>query len=198
MKSCILIVVTSPLVLSLGLAIAAGGEPAAVRPPRQAAETMLRMSIAATKAGNANETPAFGVALENAGDKDAMLNLGIMLANGKTLLPEAIRLILIDSSGKSRELHFSDRRHPGVAGRVDDYIVPLRAGSTHTLKLSLDDYWCPETKEFQIKLKPGDYRIRARLASKGAQHLNADTEGIKLMHIWKGKLQTDATSFRIR
>ena len=183
------IVIASLFVLSLGLAITAEEEP-----DKEAPESKLRMSISATKQGYTNETPIFHVALENAGDKDVMLNLGMMLGNGKLLLPDTIHLILTDSRGESRELHFSNTR---IAGRVDDYIIPLRSGSTHSLKLSLADYWCPQTKEFKINLKHGEYRIHAQLTSKGAQHLNADTQGMKLMNVWKGKLQSDATAFRI-
>jgi len=52
-----------------------------------------------------------------------VLNLGSMLANGKVMFPEAVRLSLTDPAGYARELHFFDRRYPGIAGRVDDFIV---------------------------------------------------------------------------
>jgi len=161
------LVAVSPIFL-----LAAGEEQTSIRPDPQASNAELRMSIIATTPQKAKGIQVFRVTLENVGDKDAVLNLGIMLANGKVLLPDAIHLILIDSRGKSRELHFSDRRYPGIAGRVDDYIIPLRTGSTHTFKLSLDDFWCPKTKEFRLKLKPGVYRVRSELTGKGAHFVN--------------------------
>ena len=186
------LVAVSPIFL-----LAAGEEQTSIRPDPQASNAELRMSIIATTPQKAKGIPVFRVTLENVGDKDAVLNLGIMLANGKVLLPDAIHLILIDSRGKSRELHFSDRRYPGIAGRVDDYIIPLRTGSTHTFKLSLDDFWCPKTKEFRLKLKPGVYRVRSELTGKGAHFVNGDMEGVKLMNFWKGILQSDVTVLRI-
>jgi hypothetical protein len=155
------------------------------------------MSISATKRKFTYETPVFHVTLKNAGDKDVVLNLGTMLANGKVLLPDAVHLILIDSAGKSRELHFADRRYPGVAGRIDDYAVPLRVGSSYSLRLSLDNFWCPETKEFRLQLKPGQYRVRSEFTGRGAQFVNRDMEGITLMNFWQGTLQSDVTTFRI-
>lgn len=132
----------------------------------------------------------FRLELENVGDKDVMVNLGMMLANGKVMMPDAIYLILVDAKGESRDLFFSDRRYPGVAGRVDDYVVPLRAGSTYSLRLSLNDYWCPETKEYQISLEVGEYRIQAVLDANEAQHINGDTQGMRLMNYWTGTLRS--------
>lgn len=197
MKYRSLIVIASGLILSFGLLVAVGERPVAVQLFPRAAETRLVMSISAAKPKFTNEIPVFHVTLENAGDKDVMLNLGMMLANGKVLLPEAIHLILIDSAGKSRELHFFDRRYPGVAGRIDDYAVPLRVGSSYTLRLNLDNFWCPKTKEFRLNLKPGEYRVRSEFAGKSAQSVNGDMEGIKLMNFWQGTLQSDVTIFRI-
>jgi hypothetical protein len=137
------------------------------------------------------------VTFENLGDQDTVLNLGMMLANGKVHLPDAVRLILTDAGGQSKELHFSSKAHPGIAGRVDDYAVPLRAGSAHTLKLSLKDFWCPDTKEFSIDLKPGKYSVRARFVGAGARHVNADTQGLKAMRYWMGKLESEVVQFQI-
>ena len=65
------------------------------------------------------------LAFENATEEDAMLNLGIMLGNGKFQLPTQIRLTLTDESGKSRVLHFSDKRFGGIAGRVDLSLIHI-------------------------------------------------------------------------
>ena len=193
-----LIVIASLLVLSFGLVVAVEEGPLVVQLFPRAAETQLVMSISATKPKFTNASPVFHVTLKNAGDKDVVLNLGMMFANGKVLLPDAIQLILIDSAGKSTELHFADRRYPGVAGRIDDYAVPLRVGSSYTLRLSLDNFWCPKMKEFRLKLKPGQYRVRSKFAGRGAQSVNGDMEGIRLMNFWQGTLQSDVTTFRIR
>jgi RNA polymerase sigma factor (sigma-70 family) len=150
----------------------------------------LQMSVSVTgkdKGGN----PEFQVAIRNVGEQDVTVNLGMMLANGKVQLPDHIRLKLSDDKGKTRELHFSDKRHPGIAGRVDDYFVPLRVGSVYTLKLPLSQFWCPATKEFTVELKPGKYRVSAHFEGTGAKH----DSGKFILNFWEGKLQSNTSPF---
>jgi hypothetical protein len=136
------------------------------------------------------------MAFENVGDQDIALNLGIMLVNGRAQLPFQVHLQLTDGDGSTRELHFMDRKHGGVAGRMDDYVVPLRVGSIHILKLSLDDFWCPSSKEFQIKLGRGKYQIAAQFEGGGAVSGMLDMAGVKFMPFWKGKLQSNVLAFQ--
>ncbi|MFA6243199.1 MAG: hypothetical protein WC655_19840 [Candidatus Hydrogenedentales bacterium] len=144
----------------------------------------LKMSITSL---DAKQTGVFRVDLENIGNKDLVLNLGMMLGNGSILIPDAISLILVDSKGESKELLFSD---PFIAGRIDDYIVPLRAGSAYSLRLSLEDYSCAKTNESKISLQAGEYRIHAVLTARGAQTVNSDMEGMKVMNFWKGTVSS--------
>ena len=137
------------------------------------------------------------LAFENANEEDAMLNLGIMLGNGKFQLPTQIRLTLTDESGKSRVLHFSDKRFGGIAGRVDDYFLPLRAGSTYSLTLNMSNFWCPKSKEPSIGFSPQEYKIRASFAGQGARNLNADTEGLQHMPFFVGKVRSEVMPFRV-
>lgn len=151
----------------------------------------LQMSIAAGDPGDADGRE-FQVALRNVGKQDVALNLGIMLANGKVQLPERISLDLTDAGGVTRKLKFFDKRYPAVAGRVDDYVVPLRAGSTYILTVNLDQFWSPETKEFKLSLPPGKCQIVAQFEGGGARAGNLDMPGIRLMNFWRGKLESNA------
>jgi len=137
------------------------------------------------------DVPAFQVALRNAGEEDVILNLGIMLANGKVELPTRISFNVTDSTGKIRRFDFSDPRHGVVAGRVDDYIVPLRANSIYTLIIRSDQLWSPDSKDYGLKLAPGRYQITTQFEGSGAKAINIDMPGIKLMNFWSGKLQSN-------
>lgn len=132
--------------------------------------------------------PEFKVAIQNVGEKDVCLNLGLMLANGKVMIPDKIHLNLVDGNGGKRELRLS---LPAVAGRVDNYMVPLRAGSSYTVKLRLDQFWSPTTHEFALRLKPGRYEVSAQFQGKGAETVNSDMRGMNLMNFWKGNLQSN-------
>jgi len=139
----------------------------------------------------------FYVALQNIGDADFVINLGHMLANGRAMFPAAIHLIVTDPSGKTRELHFSDRRYPGVAGRLDDFTVALRTGSIYVIRARLDQYWSPATKEFGLKLAEGRHRIVARFEGQGAKAVGLDMQGVAHMDFWKGTLQSDPLQFEV-
>jgi hypothetical protein len=152
----------------------------------------LQMSISAVGQDKIAE-PEFQVALRNIGEKDVTLNLGMMLANGKVQLPTGIRLILAEPSEKERELHFAE---PNIAGRVDDYVVPLRVGSMYTLKLKLNQFWSPNTKETRLKLETGRYQVSAQFQGSDAKTHNTGSESIALMNFWRGKLQSNVLSFR--
>jgi len=137
----------------------------------------------------------FEVALENTGTADFVINLGYMLANGKVMFPSSVRLILTDPSGQTRELEYFDRKYPGVAGRIDDFIVALRVGSVYTLRTTMDHYWSPSTKELDVPLASGRYRILARFQGEGARTTNLDMPGMALMNFWKGTVQSNALEF---
>lgn len=165
-----------------------------IPPGLQTADTNLEITITPTKPRFTNETPTFHVSIENVEDNDTIINLGMMLGNGLTLWPTAFRLFLIGPDEKSREL---DYLTGPVGGRVDDYLVPLRVGSTHTLRLSLNDFIYPEARNLRIDMKPGQYRIHAELTSNEIGHVNSGEKCIRLRRVWQGKLQSDAVEFRI-
>jgi hypothetical protein len=161
------------------------------QPEVPAKEIELKLSVE-VKYLETSDSLRFRVTFENTGDKDTVLNLGMMLGNGTALLPDAVGLVLTDSMGQTRELQFADKKHPGVAGRLDDYAVPLRAGSSYTLTLGLNDFWCPKTKEFSFKLEPGKYSVRAEFANDKAQQ----EKGL-LMHLWTGHVESEVAQFQI-
>ncbi|HKE60280.1 MAG TPA: hypothetical protein VKB46_26390 [Pyrinomonadaceae bacterium] len=131
------------------------------------------------------------VELRNVGEHDVTLNLGIVLANGKVQLPNRIAIKLTDARGQTRLFRFADKRYPAIAGRVDDYIVPLRTGSTYTLQMTLDQFWCQETSEFSIPLLSGENYLTAQFEGAGANAVNSDMPGIKLMNFWLGKAESN-------
>lgn len=131
------------------------------------------------------------VALRNVGKHDVTLNLGSMLANGKFQLPDHINIEFTDGLGRKRLFKFADKKHAFVAGRMDDYIVPLRVGSMYTLTVTLDQFWCHETKEFEIPLTLGKNRLTAQFQGTGAQLVNLDMPAIKLMNFWLGKIESN-------
>jgi len=139
----------------------------------------------------------FMVAVQNTGESDYVLNLGLMLANGRVMFPKAIRLILSGPAGDTRELHYSDRRYGAIGGRLDSFVVPLRTGSTYVLSLSLDQYFSTATKEYSLKLIPGRHRITAQFEGRVAPATQLDMQGIALLNYWTGTVESGAAEFEV-
>jgi hypothetical protein len=135
------------------------------------------------------------LALQNVSEHDLTLNLGVTMANGKIQLPGRIAITFTDAQGKTRIFKFADKRYAGVAGRLDDYVVPLRAGSTYTVVLKPDQFWCQETNEFSIVLSDNS-RLTAQYEGAVANAVNGDMAGIKLMSFWLGKIESNTLAFR--
>jgi hypothetical protein len=167
----------------------------------ESGRTNAGLRLAISLVGTAADGPAgtqFDVRIENVGESDVVVNLGFMIANGKVMFPETVRLLLTDAQGRTRELQYFDRRYPGIAGRADDFIVALRSGSAYSIRLSLDRYWSATTKEWDLKLAPGRYRIEALFDGRGAMFPNLDTRGIALLNFWKGTLRSNPLSFDVQ
>ena len=142
-----------------------GGLSAALKPSVKTwgkAVSGLQMTIYLDHAeGAPSKAPKFRVELRNAGQNDLVVNLGMMLANGKRQYPNAVALTLTDAQGKSRRL---DLREPAmIAGRVDPFVVPIPVDATFSIPVNLDAYWPAASKEgFDYKLKPGNYSLEAQ------------------------------------
>ena len=149
----------------------------------------LQLSLAPdTMQPATGKPPNFRVELRNTGKDDLILNLGIMLANGRKQYPRAIVLIVTDSEGKSRVF---DLREPWfVAGRVDPMIVPLPAGATFSLPVELDKYWAAASKEFEYKFK-GNYSIEAKFNGEKVP----PREDLLLAPYWIGAITSNRLTF---
>jgi hypothetical protein len=111
--------------------------------------------------GGQSKVPKFRVELRNAGEKDLLLNLGIMARGGKQQYPTAVSLILIDARSLQRlELN---RPCQVVDAEKETLYLPLPVGASFSFPVDLDNYWVVTSKESDYKLKPGTYWLAAHL-----------------------------------
>lgn len=151
-----------------------GPEPRPDHPPAWGtAVGGLRVGVRAAGPGVAE------VVLENTGEEDLTLDLGLALANGRRHLPTAVRLALTDAAGKAHPLGL---REPGVAGRVDPFVVPLPAGGRYTLRCRLADYAAGDAG----LLPAGRYRATAEFSGAGVTRTNPDAAHLALLRYWVG------------
>ena len=114
------------------------------------------------------------------------------LGNGRELFPTTIHLVLLDAQGHRSELEPTGPA--AIAGRVDDYAVGLQVGAVHVLRVRLSQYWCPQTKEWTVKLQKGRYRIAAQFTETD-KHFNNSGFVWLMWNTWVGTLQSNFVDF---
>jgi hypothetical protein len=177
------------LVLGFGLLAA---HPSSAQEPQSDSLQITLVQVQAV-AGH----PRFRVKLHNAGDRALILNLGMMLANGKKQYADAIHLLLTDAHGKTLPLELTGPAY--VAGRIDPFVVPLPEGATLTLPIDLEDYSSPRQHIFKLSFAPGQYTLSAEYTGAGVsqQTANLDMKGISLMPYWIGTVKSNVLPFTI-
>ena len=155
------------------------------------------LQIDVVRVGKTSEPLLFQVSLHNAGDQDLILNLGVMLGNGRRQYPDAIHLRLSDKHGKTLLL---DLIGPAVInGRLDPLVVPLLQGATFAFLVKLADYRSPKANVWKIDLAPGRYILSAEYKGMAVTQraANLDMQGIALMPYWTGTAESKALSFTV-
>lgn len=181
----------------LGTAILAGSPPA----PREDGPTWgkahegLRIGIDKVHFPRPGRgRPEFRVILENVGDDDLAVNIGIMLANGRAQYPNAIWLLAEGPDGRKQQLIPNG---PGrIAGRVDPMLVPLPAGASYAVRCTLNQFSIGESAEPAAHLKPGVYRISAVYDSAKARTFERkNVMSFFSARHWKGTVRSAPRSF---
>ena len=137
----------------------------------------------------------FSVELHNRGSQALILNLGMMLANGREQYPDKIRLQL---TGPNNKLFHLEMTGPGmIAGRIDPMVLPLPSGATFALMIDIEHYYAPATKRWKLNLSPGHYTLRAEYTGVGISQraANFDMLGVALMPFWTGRVQSNILPF---
>jgi len=154
----------------------------------------LQISVLPAQTADQSELrPAFTVELRNLGDHDLILNLGIMLANGRRQYADAITLLLGFPSGSKQRLVLMGPAF--VAGRMDPLVVPLPVGASFSIPVDFTKF-APFGKD-PLKLEPGTYVLQAQFQGKKAINPNLDMQGMALMPYWTGTVISNKLQFEI-
>jgi hypothetical protein len=159
----------------------------------QAASPQPELQAALTVVPNGTSLPIFEIELTNSGNHDLVLNLGMMLANGRQQFADAIHLSLRDAQNNTEILELKGL--PIIAGRIDPFAVPLPKGARMILPINIADYWIPKQNVFEIKLAPGRYFLSADYEGEAPQFVNLDMQAIILMPFWLGRVKSSEISF---
>jgi hypothetical protein len=142
----------------------------------------LRLGLCRTAARADGKVRLMAV-LENVTNDDLIVNLGLMLGNGKKQLPTAVKLTFTDADGKKRVLQ---RMVGRIAGRVDPFGVPLAAGARYGISCDLLVEQYHDETAVGARLAPVRYRVTAEFVGEAP----ANTTGLALMTYWTGTIQS--------
>jgi hypothetical protein len=141
--------------------------------------------------------PCFRLEFRNVGENDLILNLGMMLANGRKQYPSAVVLNITDAQGTHRR--FDLIGPSGIAGRVDPYVLPLPVGGRFSVPVGLSKYFAAASKEYNYKFTPGSYWIEAEFLGKSVseRQANLDSKNVALFPYWEGVADSNELRFEI-
>jgi hypothetical protein len=130
--------------------------------------------------------PVFEVRLRNTGDRDLVLNVGMLL--GTKQYPDAIHFTFLNDAGLPHELIRKDT--PGaIAGALGPLIVSLPMEASFSFPVDLARY-CTFEEGCPLRLRAGGYTLRAIYDSSGERDFN-------IFHLWRGRIQSQPVPFAI-
>lgn len=115
------------------------------------------------------------------------VNLGMSLGNGARLVPSNITFSFRDGRDQSIRARVAQ---VAVAGRIDDYMVPLGAGGSYELRVQMDQLM---TDQGRIGKKLSTFKsVVVTLDSGEMKFFNSDTEGLRSLRYWRGETSSKA------
>lgn len=130
------------------------------------------------------------ITVRNSGTKDTAIVLGEARGNGQVYLPSALYAVVnMTGDAKEHNLFYFNRAHAFVAGRVDPWIVPLPATSSFSVSVQSEHLWSSELNA-SLKDMPAISKIRLGVVARAIEFVNADTTGLKLMHLFVGDVKS--------
>jgi hypothetical protein len=166
----------------------------------------------------AGEAPAarfrFRVEIRNVGSNDLLLNMGVMLANGRKQFPDAVTVLITNPKGKTEECGLQGPA--AVAGWVGPFVVPVPAGASFSLPIDLEkltsDWKSCFAPRGYVNLipAPGKYAVRVQFTEKSQinEHLppipglppsttSIEWGGQILCPVWIGRVISNQVEFEL-
>jgi hypothetical protein len=136
------------------------------------------------------DTVGLRVTLRNVGLTDTAVVLGNSIGNGNRYLADSLALdVKLGESAAVEKFEYFDPSVPGVAGRVDPWIVPLPAVSEFSLTRPLSHF-----SSHGKPLMPGGNPIDVRVSLNARAErriFDKDVAGVALVHVLVGEFRSE-------
>jgi|ERR1051326_5645519 hypothetical protein len=131
----------------------------------------------------------FRVTLQNISAGPTAAVIGSILANDKKYLPGKFALTVHRPDRADADYEYVDPTIPGVAGRVDPWLVMLPPKASYAITLPVHNF----VGGREPFTSPADLRLR--IATSPIEHVNGDMPALRLIHVWVGRVVSDWIHF---
>jgi hypothetical protein len=125
--------------------------------------------------------------IQNSGQTDTAVLIGIALANGRWYLPREL-VVDLRRSGSAEVEQLVYRGPTGVAGRIDHWVVALPVRATFTVLLRSTDF--VSTTAATVATPPTELTVRLT-GRPITSDLNVDMTGMKAWRLWTGSASSN-------
>jgi len=129
----------------------------------------------------------FRMTIRNVGGEPTAVVIGSILGNDRTYVVGPLRFMLQRPGAGDDSVEFSDPPIAGVAGRLDPWLIPLPAGASYAVMLSV-----PTALRDRFSAPAA---IQVRLRTHEAGQPNSDMQGVQFIHLWVGALESGPIQF---
>jgi hypothetical protein len=165
--------------LSLDLAILVAFATVGLRAGPQTPTDQLLLTLACERPSDLT----FRLTLHNVSTVSTAAVIGTILANDKKYLLGRVAFTVTRAGVADSTFDFFDPSVPTVAGRVDPWLIPLPAGASYSVVVSIPEGF--------RELLAGIADVRARLTTRENRNPNLDVQGLRFIHVWIGTLISD-------
>ena len=139
------------------------------------------------------EQPAAGrqfqVTIQNVGDKDLLVPLGII--NNTKAYADKLTLVLTTADGKHPRVIFTGM--PGViSGRLDALVVPLLSGASYTVRTPMDQYYVLDGSEKLETFCSRSCQLQVELDIRNVVCSPYGFPNPNMLTCWQGKIASNA------
>jgi hypothetical protein len=135
----------------------------------------------------------FRFTIHNISPAPAAVVIGTILANDKKYLPDRLELTVRRPGVSEVNLTYVDPTVPGVAGRLDPWLIALPPDASYSLTVPAQNFRLAPGLSKEPFSTPADLQLR--LTTRQVGMLNGDVQGLNFIHVWIGTLASDWIRF---
>jgi len=131
----------------------------------------------------------FRLTLQNVSPSPTAVVIGTVLANDRKYLLQHVVLKVKREGAADTRLEYFDPSVPGIAGRMDPWLVTLPPDSSYSITVPAKHFGLRPTNAPETFSTPA--YVQLQLTTQEMSTPNSDVQGLRLIHVWIGTLSSN-------